>query len=158
MPWPHALPLDRVAFVSAALRHVTDAQGLVSASPVQAFHLAGYGPECVRKAALTYDPSAMKELDKAIGHGFRKDVESTLALVIPLDPLAVRYELPGWKTRFSVLTTWSEEVRYQASDHLGRGSAQKLVDVATELVTEVTTALWADGRLPPLADLVRVKP
>jgi hypothetical protein len=158
MVWPHALSESRVALASAALRHVADAAELVAGSPVQAYHLAGFGPECVRKAALTYaSRDEERELDKAVGHGFRKDAEIALALACTLDPLASRYALRDWKARASVLTEWSEQVRYEKSDHLGAGRARKLVKAATEMVEDIVVALWADGRLPPLAELVQVK-
>jgi hypothetical protein len=158
MAWPHLLPPKRVALASAALRHVEDAKALASSSPVQAFYLAGYGPECARKAALTFASEIEADaLDKAVGHGFRKDAETALALACTLDPLATRYMLHDWKTRLPVLTEWSEQCRYVQSDQIGKKQASKLLDVASRLVEEVVTALWADGRLPPLADLVRVK-
>lgn len=52
MRWAHALSATQVALVSAALRHINDARTLLATSPVQAAYLAGYGPECARKAAL----------------------------------------------------------------------------------------------------------
>lgn len=97
-------------------------------------------------------------LDKAIGHGFRNDQEVVLAMVLALDPLASRYELPGWRGRFPVLGQWNEQVRYEASDRVGAAFARQMVKASTALVTEVVAALWADGRLPPVDDLIRVKP
>ena len=38
--------------VSAALRHARDAEWLAHRSPDQAYHLAGYAPECARKATV----------------------------------------------------------------------------------------------------------
>lgn len=158
MVWPHRLSESRVALASAALRHIEDATTLASRSPVQAFYLAGYGPECARKAALTFDsePEA-RELDKAVGHGFRKDAETAFALVGDLDPLATRYTLRDWKTRLPILTQWNEQCRYAKSDQIGEEKTTRLLDAATGLVTEVIAALWADGRLPHLDDLVRVQ-
>jgi hypothetical protein len=52
-------PLDKhaVDLLSAALRHVRDAEHLATPnhsgySPDQAHHLAGFGPECAQKATL----------------------------------------------------------------------------------------------------------
>lgn len=36
--------------ISAALRHVRDAEQLLTSSPDQAWHLADFGPECIRKS------------------------------------------------------------------------------------------------------------
>src|SRR5580658_3108474 len=100
MIWPHALSASRVALASAALRHVGDAATLASGSPVQAYYLAGYGPECARKAALTFATEKQAlELDKAVGHGFGDDAETALAMWCALDPLALRYTLHHWKGR-----------------------------------------------------------
>jgi len=159
MVWPHGLSASRVALASAALRHVEDAAALVSSSPVQAYHLAGYGPECARKAALTFATEPQAEaMDKAVGHGFRRDAETAFALACTLDPLAKRYALREWRARLPVLQEWNEQCRYAKSDQLGDRRARRLVNAATELVEEVIAALWADGRLPPLAEVVRVAP
>jgi hypothetical protein len=158
MVWSHGLSASRVALASAALRHVEDAAALASRSPVQAYYLAGYGPECARKAALTFaSEKEALELDKAVGHGFRKDAETAFALACTLDPLATRYTLRDWRARLPVLSQWNEQCRYEKSDHIGEKQATTLLRAATELVEEVVTALWADGRLPRLEDLVQVK-
>lgn len=159
MPWPHTLSKSRANLASAALRHVGDAATLAKSSPVQAFHLAGFGPECARKAALTWHESKSEaEIDKAVGHGFRADSEVALEWVLAVDPLVARYELPDWKARFPPLKEWNEQVRYAPSDQIGAVAAKKMVDAATDAVTQVLTALWADGRLPSLDLLERVKP
>ncbi len=124
-----------------------------------AYYLAGYGPECARKAALTWpDARSAKEIDKAIGHGFHKQAELALAHVLAVDPLAARYELPRWQTRFLKLAAWSEDKRYESSQMFGAAAARGVLREANEVVTEVIAALWADGRLPPLEDLVEVMP
>ena len=63
-------PLDKhaVDLLSAALRHVRDAEHLATPnhsghSPDQAYHLAGFGPECARKATLYH-----RLFDKPLGH------------------------------------------------------------------------------------------
>jgi hypothetical protein len=153
------LSATRVALASAALRHVEDARALVASSPVQASYLAGYGPECARKAALTFaTEKEAEELDKAVGHGVGDDAEVALALVCALDPLAVRYTLRDWKSRKPDLKHWKDWFRYARSDSLTPKYAQRMLDAAEGLVDEVLAALWADGRLPHLEDLVRVKP
>lgn len=142
MAWPHQMPPHRVALASAALCHIDDAGSLVASSPMGAFYLAGYGPECARKAALTFAmEKEAAELDKAVGHGFDNDAETALAIVCALDPLAVRYTLRGWKGRAPILKDWKEHVRYGKSDAIGEQRARRMLEAARELVEEVTTAL-----------------
>ncbi len=158
MPWQHALSPKRTALVSAALRHVDDATALLASSPVQAFHLAGFGPECARKAALTVPEASQIALDKAIGHGFHDVTELALAIAINLDPLASRYELTDWQTRFPAMVKWNEQARYEASDGRSRREAEVVLREAADAVSDVVAALWADGRLPPLNHLTQVRP
>ena len=61
--------MARPDLLSAAIRHVRDAELLASTagpnrSLDQAFHLAGFAPECARKATLP-----RSTFDKSIGHG-----------------------------------------------------------------------------------------
>lgn len=159
MVWPHALPAAQVNFVSAALRHIQDASQLVSSSPVQAFYLAGYGPECVRKAALTFpDEKVQEQIQFAIGHGFKKHAETALSIAMDVDPMASRYGLSRWGTRQNILQEWNERCRYGRCDSIRVSKARKLIEKAEPVVTDVVLALWADGRLPPLNDLLRVLP
>jgi len=106
MPWQHTLSPKRTALVSAALRHVDDAQALLAVSPVQAFHLAGFGPECARKAALTVPGASQGTMDKAIGHGFHDNR--------PLGGEAVRF--CGSRPRPSATTPDAERERGGAPD------------------------------------------
>jgi hypothetical protein len=159
MVWPHALSESRVALASAALRHTADAAALAATSPVQAYHLAGFGPECARKAALTFTSKQEEdEMYKAVGHGFKKDAEAALAVACALDPLASRYALRDWKARAPHVAGWDPQCRYEKSDHFTVRQAEELVGEASALVEDVVVALWADGRLPPLGELVRVRP
>src|SRR5262245_44496192 len=91
---PSSLTISSKAadLVSAALRHVRDAEHLLDAgadhaSPDQAYHLAGFGPECVRKATLS-----IRWLDLAISHGFDDLAESLVDFAVSIDPLAHRYD------------------------------------------------------------------
>ena len=82
--------------VSAALRHARDAEWLASKanpnrSPDQAYHLAGYGPECARKATVR-----APWLYRTIGHRFDPASETVLDVAVALDPLALRYEPRSW--------------------------------------------------------------
>jgi len=79
MTWPHALSKGQNALVSAALRHVGDAAALLGESPAQAFYLAGYGPECARKACLArWSDQEEDARNRAIGHRYDDPAETAL--------------------------------------------------------------------------------
>ncbi|MBI4602123.1 MAG: hypothetical protein HY721_09200 [Planctomycetes bacterium] len=135
-----------LALVSAALRHVRDAETLADpsnprASLDQAYHLGGYGPECARKATLS-----IRWLDKAIGHLFGSS-EDPLALATALDLFALRYQPLAWAARFPPLAEWSEQVRYRRTGSFPRATVQTFLESARKAVDEVVLGLWADGRL-----------
>lgn len=157
MHWQHTLPPTRAALVSAALRHVNDAYALLDASPVQALHLAGFGPECARKAAISAGASVGDALDKAIGHGFHPVAELALTIACDLDSLSSRYDLSGWGARFTKLAGWSESVRYKATNSHPAREVRATVEEAAEAVSEVVAALWCDGRLASIHELMEVR-
>lgn len=132
--------------VSAALRHVRDAEHLVAegphASPDQAYHLAGYGPECTRKATLS-----VRWFDKAIGHRFDESNEDALEFAIALVPLAERYAPRRFGMRFPALSRWREDVRYHETGACDRAEAERCVCEAREATNDLLFAMWADGRL-----------
>jgi hypothetical protein len=140
-----------LALVSAAIRHIRDAEHLVgdpahaSASPDQAWHLAGFAPECVRKATLE-----RRSWDKVLGHRFDTDAETTISIAQAVDPAAVRYELADWTARFPILAEWDPACRY---DRTGTWAsrAPALVAEARAALGDVLAALWADGRIPAAA-------
>lgn len=134
-----------LAHLSAALRHVRDAEYLAEPgapyrSPDQAYHLAGFGPECARKATLHG-----RLFDQALGHALGPDTVA-LEFVLAIDPAAHRYEPRSWAARFPALTRWSPDCRYERT---GTRDPADMIREAGELVDRITTALWADGRLPP---------
>lgn len=136
--------------VSAALRHARDAEVLATnGSPGrsldQAYHLAGFGPECARKATL-----ALRTLDKTIGHRFDDGADDVLDLAEALDPLCHRYRPRDWTTRWPSLAGWSEQVRYDRTGTHDEAKVLRLVGEARDAVDAVVLALWADGRLPPM--------
>jgi hypothetical protein len=138
---------DSNALVSAALRHLRDAEHLLEAhdghaSPDQAYHLAGYGPECVRKAALSVD-----WFDRAIGHRYGGVVERVLEVAIALDPRAGRYRLERWAERYASLRGWTETARYEHTGTRTVMAARTLTKDARECVDELVMALWLDARL-----------
>lgn len=156
MPWLHELSSHQMELVSAALRHISDARTLLPSSPVQAMYLAGYGPECIRKAALMRLPGDEEDQrNRAIGHRFGKPEELTLKLFCDSDTLAPRYRLTGWKSQVNVLGDWKEDLRYGRSDSVPRGRATRLVDACETLTVQTLADLWSDGRLEPLDTLLR---
>lgn len=135
-----------IGLVSAALRHARDAERLLepgdAASPDQAFHLAGFGPECARKAALS-----ARWFDQALGHDFGEAGERVLDLVAALDPIAHRYAVDDYPSRFPALAKWNVSCRYhRTGEHAAE--APFLVAEARECVDEIVLALWMDGRWP----------
>ena len=135
------------AMLSAALRHVRDADHLLeseqSQSLDQAFHLAGYGPECIRKALL-----ADAVFDKILGHRLGGDMEETLATILMLELSAHRYEPRRWGSRWPALGTWKEQARYEPTGRRAQAEVRPLVKQAVEAVGTTLAALWADGRIP----------
>jgi hypothetical protein len=134
--------------LSAALRHVRDAEHLADTSHPhssldQAFHLAGFGPECVRKATLSD-----RALDKAIGHGVGEFAERALSAALAWDVIAHRYRLSDWANRFPTLKRWSVDSRYERTGRFSAPDVQPLLADARRAVDEVVWAIWADGRLP----------
>ena len=159
MTWAHALSNQQSELTSAALRHIADAEDLLRASPVQALYLAGYGPECARKAALARWTDRDEDLrNRAIGHRFDGPAEVALQWFCDLDPLAPRYALLRWKVTYNVLGEWKEDVRYGRSDSITVTKARRFLHAAQELTLGTIAKLWADGRVPPLDALTRVAP
>ena len=135
-------------FLSAALRHVRDAESLAdpvsgAASLDQAYHLAGFGPECVRKATL-----ANRGFDKPIGHGVGRANKAALAIALTIDAQAHRYDLVDWRSRYPALSVWSEGARYEATGTYEEVRVKPLLKEAREIVDRIAFALWADGRVP----------
>jgi hypothetical protein len=135
-------------FLSAAQRHLRDAEHLLRApvpdrSVDQAYYLAGYGPECVRKAAV---PAST--YDQAMGHGVGESSEVALAYALATNVSAHRYELTQWYQRYPALTKWNETARYRRSGTFSEDQARDLLQQASDVVDAVTYALWADDVVP----------
>ena len=133
--------------LSAALRHIQDAEHLAdsshrNASPDQAYHLAGFGPECARKACLS-----IRYLDQAIGHQLGDGAETALDFALAIEPTPSRYVPRGIGTSKPALASWSEQARYRATGTHAVGAAL-IVREARAVVDAVVFALWTDGCLP----------
>ncbi len=130
---------DAIALLSAALRHVRDAERLLAESPDQTYHLAGFGPECARKAVLDF-----RWADKSLGHDLGEASETLLDFLDALDPRAQRY-LPALS---ATTKAWNPQVRYEKTGTRGSNEAKSLVEEARLTVDGMISALWADGRIP----------
>jgi hypothetical protein len=126
--------------ISAALRHVRDADDLLRASPDQSWHLAGFGPECARKACLQE-----KWLDHALGHDLAEWSDEVLDLALALDTQAGRYEVRDLASRFPVLASWRVKSRYDRTGTRTEPQARALVEQAADLTYELAAELWMDG-------------
>lgn len=106
----------QLGLLSAARRHVSDAERLATESPDQSWHLAGFGPECARKA-LIFEPAVQAAvLNKALGHDFSGVAdENLLDWVMRLDPWAHRYSPSSWAREHAILTAWKPQHRYEAT-------------------------------------------
>jgi hypothetical protein len=145
-----SLQKKRADVISAALRHVRDAETLYADGPRrsidQAFHLAGFAPECARKACL-FERFA----DKAIGHGFDENTEAIIETALCVDPRAHRYRPLGWSMRFPVFADWTPVSRYWPTNQADESRTRQLIQDARTVVGEVVLAMWADGALPARA-------
>lgn len=145
---PGRLGDRRSAFVSAALRHVRDAErllepeGTFAPSFDQAWHLAGFGPECIRKALLTE-----RHGDKALGHELGAETGPLLDWLLSLDAGAWRYGAQTWVSTKPLLESWQPDARYAKTGTYSQTQARELVDLARHLVTATLANLWADGAL-----------
>lgn len=149
MARPNSLTLSpyAVGLVSAALRHVRDAEHLLDAaensSPDQAYHIAAFGPECARKATLS-----IRWLDQAIGHSVDTVAEDILDFAVAIDPIALRYEPMAYSARYPALAGWSIHSRYRRTGFHPQADVEALCRDARAAVDAVVIALWTDGRVP----------
>jgi type IV secretory pathway TrbD component len=130
------LAQDQLNLLSAALRHREDAETLLGTSPDQAWHIAGFAAECVRKACLSNDV-----FRKALSHEMTADADRLLDLILGLDAHAVRLSVQGWAPAGSWLSHWSEAHRYDPRD-THSGNAPALVAECAALHDRTLTQLW----------------
>lgn len=140
--------MARASLISAGLRHLRDAQELRSRSLDQSFHLAGYGPECIRKGCFNENIA-----DKALGHDLTDATEPIVAFLAAYDPEAARYGVEDMMTSLPLLNqaNWSPEVRYNKTGsvlmEIGTDRLDQILDEARRYVDERVTNLWADGAI-----------
>jgi hypothetical protein len=128
--------------VCAGLRHVLDAERLLSDSPDQSWHLAGFGPECVRKACL-----GQKLLDRILGHDLAALSDQILSWAFALDLHAWRYRIDGLAEHYPSLADWKPSSRYERTGMRTLDNAERLVREAATITYDLSTALWMDGRI-----------
>lgn len=148
--------MPRGALISAALRHVRDAEHLLASGPhhsiEQALHLAGFGPECARKACVDE-----KIADKALGHEFASADESVVDLLLALDPWVSRYGLDEHTRKLPHREKhWRVDCRYWQTDELdvktgkprlNEEDVASVVKEARDFVDDCVAELWCDGAL-----------
>jgi hypothetical protein len=134
-------------FASAALRHVRDARFLLDgcedySSPDQAWHLAGFGPECIRKACL-----ASRDWDKVLGHDLGAESDAVLRLLIGIEPGVTRYRIESIVNASMSLSEWEPGCRYKKSGSHDEALAKTLTEECEAFVHRVACELWMDGVL-----------
>jgi len=141
--------MPRSDLISAALRHVRDAEHLLAPgsyrSVEQALHLVGFGPECARKACLDETIA-----DKALGHDIKGAGDAVVDLLIALDPSASRYGLAAYSSTLPHLAKyWKPDCRYMATGkpEAIEQSVTTMVQEARTFVNACVTELWCDGAL-----------
>lgn len=138
------LTTEQHKLLSAASRHARDAEHLLEQgshqSQDQAWHLAGFAPECLRKACLED-----RAFDHALGHDLGARGEGLLDWAIALDPRAWRYALAEWSSSAPCLLEWRPDHRYERTGTRSGAKVEELVSSARHLVDRVRADLWADG-------------
>jgi hypothetical protein len=135
-------------FLSAALRHIRDAEHLAEpgdhASPDQAWHLAGFAHECARKALLRDS-----WVPKLLGHDFDSSSERTVEIAIALDPRASRFPVRDWANRYPAVAAWMPDHRYErtGTSRAKHRMVGDLVAQGRKAVDASVFALFLDGSL-----------
>jgi hypothetical protein len=140
----------RADLISAALRHIRDAEHLLAPGPdqsvEQALHLAGFAPECARKGCID-DGVA----DKALGHGFAGGPDAVADFLLGVDPSAGRYAIDLHAGKLPERARhWTVECRYLATRAPAELAqpAGAVVREARAFVDACVLDLWSDGALP----------
>ncbi len=139
----------RSHLVSAALRHVRDAEHLASEGPNrsldQALHLAGFAPECVRKACFDE-----RWADHALGHDIRDATDTVVDFLLGYDPDSHRYGVDLAVMELPLRAQhWRPDLRYECSGsverRIGATGAREVIAEARRFVDQRVAALWCDG-------------
>lgn len=134
---------DQISLLSAGLRHQEDAQALLVTSPDQSWHLAGFAPECARKACVTIEP-----LRKALGHEQGADADALLEIAFALDGRARRLPVTRGAPAGTPLARWRPDHRYDATGSHAP-DAPALVRQTSGLLDSLLAALWLAAAFDP---------
>lgn len=141
--------MGRRHLVSAALRHLRDAEHLVEEGPHQsvdqALHLVGFASECVRKGG--FDEQIV---DHAIGHDVRDGTDAVVDFLVGYDPEAHRYGVHDDAIHLPLrYQHWRPDVRYEATgaaeERIGVVGVRSVIEEARTFTDERVEALWCDG-------------
>jgi hypothetical protein len=143
---------DEPDFVSAALRHIRDAEHLIETgahtSRDQAWHLAGFAHECARKAFIQAARNSW--VPKMLGHDFDNSGDLVMELAVALDPRAGRFPVSDWAKRYPAISSWRPEHRYDRTGASERDRDRRVEDLVVqgrEAVDACIVALFVDGTL-----------
>ncbi len=133
------------SYASAARRHLSDAQTLLSAArPDNAAYLAGYAAECGVKAVMTQAGFRMWfHLDQLPARA--------LALAADLSASARQYPVDLDPDVLSIRSAWKPGLRYARTGAASYPQAERIVTCAAEVFRKTVLALVLDGymeRLP----------
>ena len=135
----------QLSLLSASMRHVRDSAALLADTPNrsvdQAWHLIGFGPECVRKACLSEDWA-----DKALGHELGDRAARLLDFAIALDPTAWRLGLVQTGP-VAPLASWAPAVRYDRTGTASEAATREAAAAARDVVDSTIVTLWSSGLL-----------
>jgi hypothetical protein len=139
--------MARAHLISAALRHVRDAEHLLDPGPhrsvEQALHLVGFGPECARKACVNESLA-----DKALGHDIKGAGDPVVDFLLAIDPSASRYRIEDQESEVPLrMQHWKIDARYMMTGQAEETLVCGLVAEARQLVDRCVTELWSDGVL-----------
>ena len=112
----------------------------------QAWHLAGFAAECLRKSGLR---AIGDTLGRELGHDFEGKVEDSLAWVLSIDHWAHRYALDGWSSTCGALSKWRAEHRYERTAGIDRSrELGELLRFCRARADDLLFRLFADGLVP----------
>lgn len=111
----------------------------------QVWHLAGFGPECARKARF---PEA--QWRKLLGHELGHVSDAILDWIEAIATEAARADLRRLVDGHLELARWKPDHRYQKSGTTTQAQARKIYDQAEQVTDRLLASLWVDGHIEGL--------